>query len=282
MWAGWRRWSDGMGRDLAAGARRTSWDNPSGTRWLLTAALVASVLGAFLYLACGYEAGFMRWNAAAATLPGEFWAGLTMLGDERVVAALALLFAWRYPRLFWALILAAVVAALYSRGLKALVMAPRPPAILPPESFQLIGPGHRRASFPSGHSTVIGVLVGVLVHDARARLARPLLLGLAAAVAFSRVAVGVHWPVDILFGLAGGLLAAWVGVWLAARWPTPATQVPVHLALIAVAASMTTHLWFDDGGYASAATGLRLLAALSLAMLLYVYALRPWWRGGEP
>jgi undecaprenyl-diphosphatase len=37
----------------------------------------------------------------------------------------------------------------------------------------------------------------------------PVLYGLAAAVAWSRMYVGVHWPGDVLLGAAWGSLWAW-------------------------------------------------------------------------
>ena len=44
-----------------------------------------------------------------------------------------------------------------------------------------------------------------------------LLILLAVAAGLSRVAVGVHWPVDVAAGLLGGVLAVLLGVALARR-----------------------------------------------------------------
>ena len=40
---------------------------------------------------------------------------------------------------------------------------------------------------------------------------------LASLVAFSRIAVGAHWPLDILTGAAGGWLAGALGAWITTR-----------------------------------------------------------------
>ncbi len=67
-------------------------------------------------------------------------------------------------------------------------------------------------SFPSGHSLMAGLLAGWFLYWAACRgLIRRLwwLAPWAAAVAWSRLVLGVHRPVDVLAGLALGLLASW-------------------------------------------------------------------------
>lgn len=75
-------------------------------------------------------------------------------------------------------------------------------------------------SFPSGHATMsaaIYLTLGALIASTRARRREQAwVLGGAAAIAAlvgaSRVALGVHWPTDVLGGWAFG--AAWAIVWL--------------------------------------------------------------------
>ena len=201
-----------------------------------------------------------------------------MLGDERVAFALSLFFARRHPRVFWTLICAALVAVLYSRGLKPLVDAARPPAVLPADGFHLIGPGHRGKSFPSGHSVTAGVFFGVLVAYARRLHWRLLFLALAVLVGFSRIAVGVHWPVDVAFGLGGGLLAVLLGTRLALRGPWGVYDGSVHLAFVTLGAIVAVGLWFDDGGYTAVSPALQALAVGSLAAAGLGYLVLPLWR----
>jgi undecaprenyl-diphosphatase len=63
-----------------------------------------------------------------------------------------------------------------------------------------------RFSFPSGHACA-AMAVAVGFASAFPALA-PLLLVLAAVVGFSRVALGVHYPGDVLVGQAIALLCA--------------------------------------------------------------------------
>jgi undecaprenyl-diphosphatase len=79
-------------------------------------------------------------------------------------------------------------------------------------------------SFPSGHATVSFACATVLAF-AIPRLAVPL-YALAALIAFSRVYVGVHYPIDVIAGAALGVLIATALRMLAAarRRSTPPTQ----------------------------------------------------------
>ncbi|NCA69986.1 MAG: phosphatase PAP2 family protein [Sphingobacteriia bacterium] len=270
------RWQRQLAARLAIGAARTPLTSPSGAVWLSRWAWVCLIVAVTLFLCGGYEAGFTRINGATAAAPDWVWAGLTVLGDERVVLALALIIALRYPRLFWALILAALIAIAYGRGFKVLFDTTRPPGVLPAETFNLIGPGHRRHSFPSGHSVAAGVFFGILIYYAHHPLSRALYLTLAVLAGISRVAVGVHWPLDVAAGLLGGALAALIGAHWAARWPGPATHPRLHLALVGVAVIAAIQLLFDDGGYESAGLALILLGLLALATAIIQYLIRPW------
>jgi undecaprenyl-diphosphatase len=65
-------------------------------------------------------------------------------------------------------------------------------------------------SFPSGHAATSFAGATMLAHFLpRQRL---LLYALAVAIAYSRVYVGVHYPVDVLAGAALGTAVGWAGI----------------------------------------------------------------------
>ncbi|MDQ3858516.1 MAG: phosphatase PAP2 family protein [Actinomycetota bacterium] len=105
-------------------------------------------------------------------------------------------------------------ADLLATALKVAVDRPRPFERLG-EAEPLLG-GTVGASFPSGHAATS--FAGAVALALLARRAVPALFLLAALVAFSRVYVGVHYPLDILGGAALGAAVAPVVV-LAVRLP---------------------------------------------------------------
>ena len=113
--------------------------------------------------------------------------------------AVVLALAQRRPEAFAWTLAADVVAELASDVLKAVIPRPRP-------HLDPLVPVPHTHSFPSGHATTSFACATVLAW-AEPRLRLPLYV-LAAAVAWSRVYVGVHYPVDVL---AGALLGLAVG-----------------------------------------------------------------------
>jgi undecaprenyl-diphosphatase len=89
----------------------------------------------------------------------------------------------------------------------------RPPLVYP-EPEALVRVPHQPA-FPSGHSATAFACATVTAWAAP-RLAVPAFI-LAAAIAWSRVYVGVHWPLDVLGGAVLGMAVGAVVVLLARR-----------------------------------------------------------------
>ena len=101
-------------------------------------------------------------------------------------------------------VIALALADWSAMGLKALIDRPRPP--LRYTEPKTLVPLPHDASFPSGHAAT-SFAAATILSFAYPRLA-PFLYLLAAAVAFSRVYVGVHYPLDVLGGAALGVLVA--------------------------------------------------------------------------
>ena len=108
--------------------------------------------------------------------------------------------------MLWLTLIAIALADWSATAIKALVDRPRPP-----ERFaepKTLVPVPHDASFPSGHAAT-SFAAATMLSLAFPRLA-PALLLLAAAVAFSRVYVGVHYPLDVIGGAAIGVLVAFL------------------------------------------------------------------------
>lgn len=67
-------------------------------------------------------------------------------------------------------------------------------------------------SFPSGHALGAAMLAMIVSLIHRRKLITVLIWGLALLVAASRVAAGVHGPVDVIGGLIMGTVSGWI-IW---------------------------------------------------------------------
>jgi undecaprenyl-diphosphatase len=133
--------------------------------------------------------------------------GLTYAATDGLLwllLALVLAYVWRRPAVFFYVVVADAVADLTSYGLRAAIPRQRPPLVYPePVPLVHVPASH---SFPSGHAATSFACAAMLASF-RPRLAPPLFL-LAAAVAYSRVYVGVHYPLDVLAGAVLGVAVA--------------------------------------------------------------------------
>src|SRR5690606_39024921 len=83
----------------------------------------------------------------------------------------------------------------------------RPPARTDPKFARRTVPIPRSSSFPSGHAASAAAFATGMALESPA--AGAVLAPLAAAVAYSRVHTGVHWPGDVVVGAAVGATVAW-------------------------------------------------------------------------
>jgi len=121
-----------------------------------------------------------------------------------VLIGLAIAVLRRRPHLLVLVLAADGAADLLAYAVKRLVDADRPTVrYAKPEPLVDVPRDH---SFPSGHAATSFACATVLAF-ALPRLAAPLYL-LAAAIAYSRVYVGVHYPLDVLGGALLGAVVA--------------------------------------------------------------------------
>jgi len=187
--------------------------------WLLVGVPSLALLLLVLVVAAGLDQPLFHALNQLSTYTGPaFWANLTILGDGLVCAVLLLPWIRKNPERVWGGLLGAVIMTILLRVLKEMLGIPRPLGILPEESVIVIGPGHRRGAFPSGHTATIALYAGILALSTTRRLYAGLAIALAGLIGVSRIAVGVHWPSDVLAGLILGWGSAWAGLCLAERW----------------------------------------------------------------
>jgi len=211
---------------------------------------------------------FLWFNGLSQYTSKLLWSHLTLLGDGVVALVLTLPFIGRRPDIVRAMMVAALLAMVWALGLKPLVGTMRPVAILSTDALTIIGPVLKQHSFPSGHTTTIFTLAGVVCLHSRSWALHLALLALAMIVGVSRMVVGAHWPTDVLAGAFGGWLAALFGTMLAQKWQAglqPKIQRRFAFLLITLAIWL---LLYHHTGDLDVTPFQRVIAALCLVMAL--------------
>jgi membrane-associated phospholipid phosphatase len=155
---------------------------------------------------------FLWLNSALTNyLPDWFWAVLSISAHAGMLGAF---FSWflfnKKHYILTALFFCALSGGVVGYGLKRLIDTPRPGAVLSTDQFHLIGYKLETISFPSGHSLTTLASAMILIIGLRLRGWRvAAVLTIALLMCLSRIAVGAHWPIDVI---AGGLLGVIYGI----------------------------------------------------------------------
>jgi undecaprenyl-diphosphatase len=116
---------------------------------------------------------------------------------------------------FYILAVVLILVAIFSQGLKALIFRERP---FVTHSFieKLSDAGS--SSFPSGHTLeAFAIAAALSLSFPRKKIVIPVYIW-ATLVAYSRMALGVHYPSDILAGIVIGTFIGWIVPWIFKRF----------------------------------------------------------------
>ena len=163
---------------------------------------------------------FLALNQVSTLIPAIVWAHLTVAADAAVGFAIMTLVVRRDPELvYWGIFGGIVVAIVVHVG-KDFFAVSRPPGVLSADAFRNIGPALKNGSFPSGHTATAFYLAGLIASLKPTRGFMLWCLSVAMLLGFSRIAVGVHWPEDVMVGAAIGWGLGWGTAWIAHNRPT--------------------------------------------------------------
>lgn len=173
---------------------------------------------------------------------------LTQLGDEFIILSLMTPFIVYAPKLMEALISASIISALLSSLLKAIFSVPRPAAVLHQDTFVIIGSvlHSLTSSLPSGHAITIFTVLTILMFGLMPKkmgskflwFVSFTIIGL--MLAFTRVAIGAHFPIDVVVGSIVGYISGLAGIFLNRKiniwkWISNKKYYPLFIGLFVIA-----------------------------------------------
>lgn len=181
---------------------------------------------------------------------------LTDLHSETVYLLVLPLMLWLYDKRFTRYMVSVFLLGFWANDLlKDLFHTARPT----PDQVRVIRPEHSYA-FPSGHSMNPLMFWGAIAVQLRKTWLTVLLAIMVFLIGFSRLYVGVHWPLDLIGGWAIGALMLWgfvatQGFWMGEGMPFSrrllwAVGVPTACLAISGALGMAPPLTMaaDDAG----------------------------------
>ena len=135
-----------------------------------------------------------------------FFGAITFLGDETLFMAVAMIFFWCVEKKKgYFLLFTGFLGTIVNQFLKLLCCVPRPWMIDP--EFTIVESAREAAtgySFPSGHTQNITGTFGGIARFSKRMVFRILAIAVVVLVAFSRMYLGVHTPLDVGVSLVIG------------------------------------------------------------------------------
>ena len=191
----------------------------------------------------------------------------TCMGDGFFLFPLGMLLVWKNPARQQSLVITIVLAALALNISKHVIDATRPLGIL----GEALGYGSRarcqKPEHASGHTGTTVVLTGLALLFSGKRVATAAIV-LAALTGLSRIAVGAHWPVDVVAGAWIGLVCSALGAMISARFNAGIAIRSFYIFLGFIPAFLLPVYNNGFQGIALVRYSQHLLAALSLFWLL--------------
>ncbi len=201
----------------------------------------------------------------------EIWQIFTIFGDGLVSALLLAFWIKKKPQIAWSFLLATIIYLIVLNFLKEYFNFKRPPAVLDPETFYLAGKAYMKRSFPSGHTTTIFALCGVISFYYRSLKIRTIALIAAILVGFSRVLIGVHWPADVFGGAALGWISAGLGIYITQKTTWGYSKIAKYaFSMIFLIAAVVLIAHYETG-YSDAVVAQKLLGLTVVSYLVYIY-----------
>ncbi len=186
---------------------------------IYVAFLVFTTKGNFVEAYVGVQKDWFFYLNEKLSIFPNFQFNITQLGDVLIVFPFVMFLVRYAPRFWGALPTSSLLSLGVSAGLKRFFSVPRPAGMFDNESFTIIGRTLTKHSLPSGHSMTIFILITLLLFAFMPRKNKiyqfiwtAFILSVGLMIAFSRVGVGAHYPLDVVTGSAIGYILAIIGI----------------------------------------------------------------------
>jgi undecaprenyl-diphosphatase len=158
-------------------------------------------------------------NSHHNPIADAFFLGIWLFGTAYVLIPVLLFLYWRQRWKVPALLIAVAIETVVVHILKHVTAQPRPALVLSGvHRLQMLSKG----SFPSGDAAIAFTVAFILALEERAAV-RVALFVYGALIAYERIYLGVHFPLDVTAGAAIGLLSGHLASFrLKRRWPKKA------------------------------------------------------------
>ena len=167
---------------------------------------------------------FLYINSILSKLPNLQY-NLTQLGDVITFLPFVAIFMIYAPKLWESILASLIVSCIFTNVLKRFFAVPRPAAIFDNDIFVITGKAIiSHNSLPSGHSiATFTILTSVLFAFMPKKLKFKIMwfsiiLSIGALIAFTRVAIGAHYPLDVVIGGIIGYISALIGIFFSRKF----------------------------------------------------------------
>jgi len=186
---------------------------------------------------------FIKLNHAAQFIPIIWWGYITNLGDGMIAGCILAVVFRRDPRIALIGIMAVLASGIIVQILKSYFSIPRPAGILNLDEFYLFGDILKFRGFPSGHSSTAFALLGTFFYTQDHNRKKWIYFSAALLIAFSRVAIGIHWPADIIAGAMIGMATIYlISIKLETYEPGLKVEIAIGIFLLLIC---TGTLFYD-------------------------------------
>jgi membrane-associated phospholipid phosphatase len=171
---------------------------------------------------------------------------ITQLGDALILLSFLSVFIVYAPKIWQVLISASLVSLIFSNLLKNIFAVPRPAVVFDNNSFIIVGKAAVGfASLPSGHSITVFTTLTVLLFAFMPKQGYHKVLGVVFTllvgwmIAFTRVGVGAHYPLDVIIGSIVGYISGLTGIFIDQKfkiwaWINNQKYYPVFILLLLI------------------------------------------------